>query len=114
MRYCRQISTGKFIETQSGGDENNPHHLQTLRDNTASNSIPQVDLEFGYCTDEKLAEWILALRTPLEDWKEEMAGTDNGMPRYIEDLITDKFDGNAGLNLQVRYDEKVALRATKP
>ena len=51
---------------------------------------------------------------PMEDWKEAIAGTDGGMPRFLEDLITDKFDGNAGTNLQVRYDEKVTLRATKP
>ena len=43
-----------------------------------------------------------------------MQGTDSGMPRYLEDLITDKFDGNAGSNLQVRYDTKIELRGTKP
>ena len=51
---------------------------------------------------------------PMEDWKSSMQGTDNGMPRYLEDLITDKFDGNAGPNLQVRYDTKIELRGTKP
>ena len=51
---------------------------------------------------------------PMNDWKLSMQETDHGMPRFLEDLITDKFDGNAGTNLQVRYDEKVTLRATKP
>jgi hypothetical protein len=51
---------------------------------------------------------------PMEDWKLSMQETDSGMPRYLEDLITDKFDGNAGPNLQVRYDTKIELRGTKP
>ena len=50
----------------------------------------------------------------LEHWKHEIRKTDFGMPRYLEDLITDKFDGNAGPNLQVRYDTKIELRGTKP
>ena len=54
------------------------------------------------------------LAQPMNDWKADMQRTDSGMPRYMEDLITDKFDGNAGSNLQTRYDEKIALRATKP
>ena len=52
--------------------------------------------------------------TVMNDWKSSMQGTDSGMPRYLEDLITDKFDGNAGPNLQVRYDTKIELRGTKP
>ena len=59
-------------------------------------------------------ELAWANELPMEKWKSSMQGTDFGMPRFLEDLITDKFDGNAGTNLQVRYDEKVTLRATKP
>jgi len=59
-------------------------------------------------------ELAWANELPMNDWKASMQETDSGMPRFLEDLITDKFDGNAGTNLQVRYDEKVTLRATKP
>jgi len=61
------------------------------------------------------AEELVAVQAkPMRDWKASMQETDSGMPRYLEDLITDKFDGNAGLNLQVRYDTKIELRGTKP
>ena len=51
---------------------------------------------------------------PMNDWKSSMQGTDNGMPRYLEDLITDNPDFNIHEKMKTRYDEKVALRATKP
>ena len=51
---------------------------------------------------------------PMNDWKSSMQGTDESMPRYLEDLITDNPDFNIHENMKTRYDEKVALRATKP
>ena len=51
---------------------------------------------------------------PMEDWKVSMQGTDNGMPRYLEDLITDNSNLIIHENMKTRYDEKIALRATKP
>jgi hypothetical protein len=51
---------------------------------------------------------------PMNDWKSSMQGTDAGMPRYLEDLITDNPDFNIHEKIKTRYDEKVALRATKP
>ena len=51
---------------------------------------------------------------PMNDWKSSMQGTDSGMPRYIEDLITDNPSLTIHENMKTRYDEKVALRATKP
>ena len=64
--------------------------------------------------DKWTAEYLVEFPEGFEDWKDSMRRTDNGMPRYLEDLITDKFDGNAGPNLQVRYDTKIELRGTKP
>ena len=43
-----------------------------------------------------------------------MQRTDSGMPRYLEDLITDNPSLTIHENVKTRYDEKVALRATKP
>ena len=52
---------------------------------------------------------------PMEDWKVAMQETDHGMPRYLEDHIKDDHDGVASNEfLQVRYDAKITLRATKP
>ena len=81
------------------------HHM------TSDGPVPFTQKEETARDAEELA-WANA--KPMEDWKADMQRTDNGMPRYLEDLITDKFDGNAGLNLQVRYDTKITLRGTKP
>jgi len=44
-----------------------------------------------------------------------MQETDAGMPRYLEDHIKDDHDGVASNEfLQTKYDDKKALRATKP
>ena len=52
---------------------------------------------------------------PMNDWKLSMQETDHGMPRYLEDHIKDDHDGDAGNEfLQTKYDDKKALRATKP
>ena len=64
--------------------------------------------------DKWTAEYLVEFPEGFEDWKASMQRSDDGMPRYLEDLITDKFDGNAGPNLQVRYDTKIELRGTKP
>ena len=52
---------------------------------------------------------------PMREWKEKIAETDAGMPRYLEDHIKDDHDGVASNEfLQTKYDDKKALRATKP
>ena len=50
----------------------------------------------------------------MNDWKSSMQGTDSGMPRHMEDLITDNPSLTIHEKMKTRYDEKVALRATKP
>ena len=51
---------------------------------------------------------------PMEDWKLSIQTTDAGMPRYLEDLITEKFAGDAGTSLQERYDAKIKIRGEQP
>ena len=52
---------------------------------------------------------------PMNDWKSSMQETDSGMPRYLEDHITDGHDGDAGNEfLQVKYDAKIKLREERP
>jgi len=50
----------------------------------------------------------------MNDWKASMQETDSGMPRYLEDLITNNATFVIPAVMKTRYDEKVALRATKP
>ena len=60
-------------------------------------------------------ELVAANARPMEDWKFSMQETDNGMPRYLEDHITDGHDGDAGNEfLQVKYDAKIKLREERP
>jgi len=52
---------------------------------------------------------------PMREWKQKIVETDSSMPRYLEDHITDHHDGVAGNEfIQGKYDDKKALRATKP
>ena len=58
MRYSKQISTGLLIESQSGGDIEDPSHLDAMRSNAISQGIPQADIEVGYEDDEVVRGWI--------------------------------------------------------
>ena len=58
MRYLKQKSTGNLIESQGGGNPDNPVHLQTLVDNAKNIGIAEDDIEVGYCTDEEVRKWI--------------------------------------------------------
>ena len=58
-------------------------------------------------------ELAYANAKPMNDWKSSMQETDFGMPRFLEDLITSN-SLVIPTEMKTRYDEKVALRATKP
>ena len=61
------------------------------------------------------AEYLAQFPEGYDEWRERIEETDFGMPRYLEDHITDGHDGDAGNEfLQVKYDAKIKLRATKP
>ena len=85
----REINIQTGVETQ---------RLMTVEEQTAS--------------DVATAQWLVD--KPLWEWKRKMAGTDSGMPRYLEDLITDNSNLIIHENMKTRYDEKIELRATKP
>ena len=59
-------------------------------------------------------ELVAAQEKPMNDWMSSIQATDSGMPRYMEDLITANSDFTIPEKMKTRYDEKVALRATKP
>jgi len=63
--------------------------------------------------DKDAEELAYANAKPMEAWKVFMQETDRGMPRYLEDLITSN-SLVIPAEMKKRYDEKVALRETKP
>ena len=58
MRYSKQKSTGKLLERQSGGNPDNPAHLQTLVDNAKNTGIAENDIEVGYEDDAVVLGWL--------------------------------------------------------
>ena len=58
MRYTKQISTGKLIETQGGGNPDNPVHLAVLKDNALASGIAESDIEVAYADDDVVAGWL--------------------------------------------------------
>jgi len=64
--------------------------------------------------DKWTAEYLLQFPEGYDEWKETIQATDADMPRYLEDLITDKFAGNAGTSLQERYNAKIKIRGEQP
>ena len=64
--------------------------------------------------DKWTAEYLVQFPEGYDAWKESIQATDTGMPRYLEDLITEKFAGDAGTSLQERYDTKIKIRGEQP
>mgnify|MGYP003659818466 CR=1 FL=1 len=117
MRYSKQISTGVILESQSGGNPDNPTDLQVLVDNAVNSGIPAGDVEVGYCTTDEQRVMLDAAETawdvsdPMRKWKRDMATFK--LSREVEDLIT---EGSLSMNAYQKtiYDAKVARRAEKP
>ena len=59
-------------------------------------------------------ERVANLPTPMEIWKNDMRNTDEGMPRSLEDLITDNPTFTINEYTQVKYDAKIKLRGERP
>ena len=118
-RYSKQISTGKILECQSGGDDNpdlKEMRLDTLKQNATNSGIAEADIEVGWATPKEIQTWIADNQSPLDNWLNDIRASDSSMiPRWMEDHIESEHSGVAGSPaLQKRYDDKVALRATKP
>ena len=50
----------------------------------------------------------------MNNWKASMQGTDNGMPRTMEDLITSNASLVIPAEMKKRYDAKIKIRGEKP
>ena len=107
MKLVKQISTGRTVYREE------PFTDKALSEASNFTGIPVSDLQVS---DDNITEQQYEDRWHDElPWEEKMAKTDSGMPRYLEDHITDGHDGDAGNEfLQVKYDAKIKLRATKP
>ena len=54
------------------------------------------------------------LEQDMKTWKEDITKTDRGMPRYLEDLITDNPTFTINEHTQTKYDAKIELRGKRP
>ena len=108
MKYIKQVSTGKAVYREE------PHTDKTLQNASIEHKIPVNDLEV---VDESLTDeqWN-AKAYDAKPWALKMKASDSTMiPRWLEDHIRDDHGGVAGnANLQAKYDQKVALRNSKP
>ena len=50
----------------------------------------------------------------MNDWKTSIQGTDSGMPRYMEDLITSNASLVIPAEMKKRYDDKIKVRGERP
>ena len=106
MKLVKQISTGRTVYREE------PFTDKALSEASNFTGIPVSDLQVS---DDNITEQQYEDRWHDElPWEEKMAKTDSGMPRYLEDLITANSDFILPEKIKTRYDEKVALRATKP
>ena len=60
MRICRVISTGRIIESQSGGETD--AHLEALQANALAAGYPPEAIEVLYITEEEFSEAMEAQR----------------------------------------------------
>ena len=117
-RYSKQISTGKILEYQSGGDDNpdlKEMRLNTLKQNALNAGIAEADIEVGWATPKEIQTWIADNQSPLDNWLNDIRASDSSMfPRWAEDMI-DAY-GKKGLAEQTieRYENKKLLRSERP
>jgi hypothetical protein len=114
MRYCKQISTGKLLESQGGGNPDNPEHLECLKRNAISSGIPANDIEVFYGDDADLTQMVIDSRSSIDQWKIDIKETDSGMPRHMEDLITNNASLVIPTEMKKRYDDKIKVRSERP
>ena len=113
-RYSKQISTGKLMETQSGGSTQ--AHLDTLKQNAINAGIAESDIEVGWATPEEIQTWIADNQSPLDNWLNDVRASDSSMiPRWFEDYVETEHGGTlTDPLLQKKYNDKKSLRSTKP
>ena len=112
--WVKRNSNGRLVVTNSGQTIGKQSHLDALQ-NTGRSTMTDAEFTFGIDSDDVVSSWLLIQETADENtWERKIRRTDSSMPRYLEDLITDNPSLTIHEKVKTRYDEKVALRATKP
>jgi hypothetical protein len=114
MRYCKVISTGQLLESQSGDDIGNPDHLQCMVRNAVSAGYDANDIEVFYGDDADLTQMVIDSRSSIDQWKISIQETDSNMPRFMEDLITNNATFVIPAEMKKRYDDKIKVRGERP
>ena len=83
----------------------NRHHM------TASGKVPFTQAEED-ARDVKEASELA--NQPMNQWKDDIQGTDSSMPRYMEDLITSNASLVIPAEMKKRYDDKIKVRGERP
>jgi len=115
MRYLKQISTGKYVASQSGGDPAKSEHLQTMIDNHSANEgIDPSDLEAGYMSDDAYAGVVRVQEDAreLSDWASTLAEAKTKRKREIRRGTRNKFESNTDA-LYLEY-YRGTVRGTNP
>ena len=110
----KRKSDEKILHSCSTQTIDNPDHMASAEKFITSRGMSLADYEIADSTQDGVTVMIQDAVTSEEKWKNDIKITDGGMPRYLEDLITDKFAGDAGTSLQERYDKKIKIRGERP
>jgi len=113
--YVKRNSDGEYLHSCSNQIADKKSHKDALEHFVTSRGMSLSDYTIGFESTVIVRQWIKdMIETPFELWRRQISGTDSDMPRYLEDLITDNPSLTIHEKVKTRYDEKVALRATKP
>jgi hypothetical protein len=109
MRYAKQKSTGKILESQGGGNPDNPLHLSTMIQNAVNGGFNESDIEVGYADDDVVEEWI------KEQAESARTYSDKRKLEYptIEELVVALYDTDDKAALEKRRSD-VKAKYPKP
>jgi hypothetical protein len=92
MRYSKQISTGKILESQGGGNPDNPLHLSTMKDNAVSGGISESDIEVGYADDDVVDGWIKTRDEAAMGYADKRKADYPSIPAQLDDIYHNGLD----------------------
>jgi|TARA_R110000803_G_scaffold70986_2_gene134032 hypothetical protein len=92
MRYSKQKSTGKLLETQGGGDPNNPLHLSTMIQNAVNAGINESDIEVGYADDSVVSGWFKTQDEEAMGYADKRKAEYPSIPDQLDDIYHNGID----------------------
>ena len=91
-RYSKLKSTGRLFESQSGGDESNPQHLQDLIDNAVSSGHSKEDIEVGYEDDAVVQGWLADANETSKTYADKRREEYPSIEECIHAILDDELD----------------------